>query len=57
MGTAGEICPVDGAPVEQRKNIVEDAVRSAVNQSAEILLVRERSALAAFGGIAATLRF
>jgi peptide chain release factor subunit 1 len=57
MGAAGESCPLDGAPLEPRKNIVEDAVQSAVSQSAEILPLRERPELDPFEGIAATLRF
>ncbi len=57
MGVAGESCPGDGAPLEPRANILEDAVRSAVSQSAEILPLRDRPELGPFGGIAATLRF
>jgi len=57
MGVAGESCPLDGASLEPRKNIVEDAVQSAVSQSAEILRLRDRPELGPFGGIAATLRF
>jgi hypothetical protein len=43
--------------LEARANIVEDAVRSAVGQSAEILALRDRPELGTLGGIAATLRF
>jgi hypothetical protein len=57
MDTEGENCPVDGGAVERRENILEDAVRSAVGQSAEILPLRERPELGPLGGIAATLRF
>ena len=57
MGSAGTSCPVDGAPLEPRANILEDAVQAAVNQSAEILPLRDRPELGPFGGIAATLRF
>jgi hypothetical protein len=57
MDTGGESCPVDGGPVEPRENILEDALRSAVSQSAEILPLRERPELGPLGGIAATLRF
>ncbi len=57
MGTHGESCPVDGGPLEQRADIVEDAIRSAVNQSADVLPVRDRPELGPLGGIAATLRF
>jgi peptide chain release factor subunit 1 len=57
MGPEGESCPVDGGSVERRENILEDAVRSAVSQSAEILPLRERPELGPLGGIAAMLRF
>ena len=57
MGAAGESCPLDGAALEPRANILEDAVQSAVSQSAEILPLRDRPELGPFGGIAATLRF
>jgi peptide chain release factor subunit 1 len=57
MGAAGESCPLDDAPLEPRANILEDAVQSAVSQSAEILPLRDRPELGPFGGIAATLRF
>ncbi len=57
MGTAGEVCPLDGGPLEPRRNIVEDAVQSAVRQSAEILPLRNRPELDPLGGIAATLRY
>jgi hypothetical protein len=57
MGSDGESCPVDGGSLERRENILEDAVHSAVNQSAEVLALRERPELGPLGGIAATLRF
>jgi hypothetical protein len=57
MDTAGDSCPVDGGAVEPRENILEDALRSAVSQSAEILALRERPELGPLGGVAATLRF
>ncbi len=57
MGVGGERCPNDGGPVQRRANILEDAVRSAVSQSAEVLPLSERPELSAFQGIAATLRF
>jgi peptide subunit release factor 1 (eRF1) len=57
MGVEGESCPIDGGPVERRANILEDAVQSALGQSAEVLPVGERAELGPFGGIAATLRF
>jgi len=57
MGSTGESCPVDGTALEARTNIVEDVVRSAIGQSAEILPLRDRPELGPLGGIAATLRF
>ncbi len=59
---------VDAALVERRvetllydaalgEDVVEDAVRAAVEQSAEILVLRDRPELGPLGGIAATLRF
>lgn len=57
LGVAVESCPVDGGPLEQRDDIVEDAVRAAVEQSAEILALRDRPELGPLGEIAATLRF
>jgi peptide chain release factor subunit 1 len=57
METDGESCPVDGGSVERRESILEDAVRSAVSQSAEVFPLHERPELDEFGRIAATLRF
>jgi peptide chain release factor subunit 1 len=57
MGSHADSCPVDAGPLEERQNMLEDAVRSAVGQSAEVLAVRERPELGPLGGIAATLRF
>ncbi len=57
MGSTGESCPVDGTALEARANILEDAVRSAIGQSAEILPLRDRPELGPLGGIAATPRF
>jgi peptide subunit release factor 1 (eRF1) len=57
IGAGGESCPLDGAPLQTRANIVNDAVLSAVGQSAEMFSLRDSAELAPFGGIAATLRF
>jgi peptide chain release factor subunit 1 len=57
MGVDGESCPNDGGPLERRASILEDAVQSAINQSAEVLPLRDRPDLRPFEGIAATLRF
>jgi peptide chain release factor subunit 1 len=57
MGVQAESCPNDGGPLERRASILEDAVHSAINQSAEVLPLRDRPDLRPFEGIAATLRF
>jgi peptide chain release factor subunit 1 len=57
MGLSGESCPVDGTALQARADIVEDALRAAVSQSAEILALRDRPELGPLGGIAATLRY
>jgi peptide subunit release factor 1 (eRF1) len=57
MGVEGESCPNDGGPLDRRPSILEDAVQSAISQSAEVLPLRDRPDLRPFEGIAATLRF
>jgi len=58
LGTEGrEECPADGSPLERRDDVVEPAVRRAVEQSAAVMRVRDRDDLRPFGGIAAVLRF
>jgi peptide subunit release factor 1 (eRF1) len=58
LGAGGERrCPVDGSPLEQRENVVEAAVESAVTQAAEVVAVDPEPGLSGYGGIAAILRF
>lgn len=57
MGVEGRRCPVDGEPLQERPNVVEDAVQAAIAQSAEVLPLRERPELGPLRGMAATLRF
>jgi peptide subunit release factor 1 (eRF1) len=57
MDVEGDQCPVDGTPLEQRQDIIEDALLAAAQQSAEVLALHDRPDLAPLGGIAATLRF
>jgi len=57
IGTSGERCPLDGEPLEQRPDVVEEALRAAVAQSAEVVTLHDRPELGPLGGIAATLRF
>jgi peptide subunit release factor 1 (eRF1) len=57
MAPQGESCPFDGTTLGRRAQIVDDAVRAAVEESAEILALHDRPELGPLGGIAATLRF
>lgn len=50
-------CPADGAALEQRPNVVEQAVERALLQDAEVVVLRERPEMDLHGGIAAVLRF
>jgi peptide subunit release factor 1 (eRF1) len=52
-----EVCPADGAALEQRPNVVECAVERALLQDAEVVVLRERPEMEPHGGIAAVLRF
>jgi len=57
MGASGQACPLDGGQLEPRADIVEDAVRAAISQSAEVLPLRDRPEIEPLGGIAAVLRY
>src|ERR671937_779404 len=57
VGSHGTTCPVDGTPLEQRDDIIEDAVQLAITQSAEVIAVRYHDDLDGRGSIAALLRF
>jgi peptide chain release factor subunit 1 len=57
MGVEGESCPVDGTPLERRAQILDDAVRAAVEEDAEVLPLHDLPDLGPLGGVAATLRF
>ncbi len=57
MASDGDLCPLDGEPLQERDDIIEDAIRAALSQSAEVLALRDRPELGPVGGIAATLRF
>jgi hypothetical protein len=58
LGVAEATSPIDGGPVEQRANVLEDAVHAAILQSAEVWRARfDADALRERGGIAAILRF
>jgi len=57
VGLTGSACPADGATLEARADVVETAVHLAVNQSAEVVLVRRHDDLEERGSIAALLRY
>ena len=57
MGVDEARCPLDGAAVQPREDIVESAIESALGQSAEVLTVRRHDDLEQYGGIAALLRY
>src|SRR5690242_3970913 len=56
-GSQGTTCPADGAPLEERDDIIENAVQLAITQSAEVIPVRYHEDLDGNGSIAALLRF
>jgi len=57
--SAGETsCPGDGIAPEPRQDIIPSAIQVAMDQSAEVLVVRDRpEALAEYGSVAALLRY
>ena len=57
LGTSGESCPFDGGRLERRDDVVENAIESAIGQSAEVLVMRHHDDLRAQEGIGAVLRF
>jgi len=57
IGASGSTCPVDGTPLDQREDILEEAVQLAITQSAEVISVRHHDDLESRGSIAALLRF
>jgi peptide chain release factor subunit 1 len=58
LGVAEATSPIDGGSVEERANVLEDAVHAAILQSAELWRVRfDADALRDRDGIAAILRF
>lgn len=56
MQTEAGTCPVDGTQLEQRDDLMEQAVHAALEQDAEVLTV-DTPDLGPVGGIAALLRF
>lgn len=57
IGATGSTCPVDGTPLDQREDILEEAVQLAITQSAQVISVRHHNDLESRGSIAALLRF
>jgi peptide chain release factor subunit 1 len=50
-------CPIDGADVQPREDVVEAAVERAITQDADVLVLRDRPELASHAHVAAILRF
>jgi peptide chain release factor subunit 1 len=53
----GGPCPADGGKLVEREDIVENAIELALDQSAEVLVVRHHGDLREHGSIGAVLRF
>jgi peptide subunit release factor 1 (eRF1) len=52
-----QVCPVDQGDLAQRPDIVEDAIELALEQAAEVLVVRSHDDLEAHDGMGSVLRF
>lgn len=50
-------CPADGSPLEQRQHLREAAIETALEQDAEVMVIRHYPDLGPFEGIGALLRF
>jgi peptide subunit release factor 1 (eRF1) len=50
-------CPADGTPTVERDDITDLAVRRAITQAAQVVVVRDDERLEPLGSIAALLRF
>jgi peptide chain release factor subunit 1 len=58
LGVEGDRCPADGSELAKLDDLTEAMIELAVQQAADLLAVHhERSALEAYGGAAAVLRF
>ena len=53
----GGVCPVDGAELEPRDDVVESAIELALRQSAQVMIPSETEDLGSMGSIGAVLRF
>jgi hypothetical protein len=54
---AGDACPADGSELVEVEHLREAVVEAALEQGAEVLVVRRYADLGRFGGIGAVLRF
>jgi len=58
LSATGSSCPMDAAELQGHENIVDHAVKRAMDQSIEVLIIRDqRSELERQGSIAALLRY
>src|SRR3954452_630822 len=58
LGPSGvSACPADGTQTSQRDDVTDLAVRRAITQSAQVVIVRDDERLEPLGSIAAVLRF
>jgi peptide subunit release factor 1 (eRF1) len=57
IGGQGSTCPVDDCKLEDRDDVIENAVELAITQSAEVIAIRHYEDLDGKGSIAALLRF
>lgn len=58
LSATGASCPMDGAELQPRENVVDDAVERALSQSIEVLVIGDQSSeLERHGSIAALLRY
>jgi peptide chain release factor subunit 1 len=58
LSATGVSCPMDGAELQPRENVVDEAVERALGQAIEVLVVRDQtSELERHGSIAALLRY
>jgi peptide chain release factor subunit 1 len=57
MAPAGETCPADGTPTQRRQDILQEAIDRAIEQSAAVVVLRDRPDLAPHDHVAAILRF
>lgn len=57
LGVGPAECPSGEERAEERENVLEDAIATAIVQNADVRSLRERPELGPHGGIAALLRF